>query len=325
MAVARDTLTRGREAEAGEMLEKIDCGDRIAMDVKDKSHFGAESYTGNIPFWRVNLNAVGTPDQGDAAAEPLVLAELDQMRFKLSKRTKPMPYTWRSTARDELHFIQQGHARFLTELGEIEGVPGRFIYIARGVRYRVVPTDGALFDFILESEAALRPSEHWQTVDLKVTRPRFPLAAEPQPAGGTLGGADQRLRLVGHGQARLRSAAREGGRRPPRTRLRRRHGQYPERRARHAPAAAAVHQRGARPRHQQAGRGRGPAVLSPQQRAQRNPLRPLRQRRSGDRARLHRGAGRHALLHALRNRAQLRPAPGHAGRRCCSRPRARFT
>ena len=184
MAVARDTLTRGREAEAGEMLEKIDCGDRIAMDVKDKSHFGAESYTGNIPFWRVNLNAVGTPDQGDAAAEPLVLAELDQMRFKLSKRTKPMPYTWRSTARDELHFIQQGHARFLTELGEIEGVPGRFIYIARGVRYRVVPTDGALFDFILESEAALRPSEHWQTVDLKVTKPRFPLAAEPQPAGG---------------------------------------------------------------------------------------------------------------------------------------------
>ena len=34
MAVARTILTRGHEIKAGEMLEKIDCGDRIAMDVK---------------------------------------------------------------------------------------------------------------------------------------------------------------------------------------------------------------------------------------------------------------------------------------------------
>jgi homogentisate 1,2-dioxygenase len=185
MAVARETLTRGREAEVTEFLEKIDCGDRIAMNVRDRENFGAVSYTGNIPFWRVDLNRVTTPDQNDAAAEPLVLAELSPMRFKLSKRTRPMPYTWRSTVRDELHFIHRGTARFLTELGEIDAVPGRFIYVARGVRYRVVPTDAALFDFILESETALRPSEHWKTVDLPVTRPRFPLTAEPKPDDGS--------------------------------------------------------------------------------------------------------------------------------------------
>ncbi len=35
MAVARTVLTRGHEVKAGEFLEKIDCGDRIAMGVKD--------------------------------------------------------------------------------------------------------------------------------------------------------------------------------------------------------------------------------------------------------------------------------------------------
>ena len=48
-----------------------------------------------------------------------------------------------------------------------------------------MPTDNALFDFILESETALRPSEHWKTVDLPITRPRFPLMAEPKPSDGT--------------------------------------------------------------------------------------------------------------------------------------------
>lgn len=185
MAVSRTLLTRGREAKAGELLEKIDGGDRIAMDVKDQRHFGAESYTGNIPYWQADLHAVVPPDRSDAAAQPMVLAELEQMRFKLSKRAAPMPYTWRSTAHEELHFIHRGRARFLTELGELAAIPGRFIHIGRGIRYRIIPEGDGLFDFILESHAPLRPSEHWQTVDLKVSRPRFPLTALPEPSDGS--------------------------------------------------------------------------------------------------------------------------------------------
>lgn len=176
MAVPRTILTRGHETKSGELLEKIDCGDRIAMDVKDKRFFGAQSYSGNIPFWRLSLDTVTTPDTHDPAAETMVLAELDRMRFKLSKRSAPMTYTWRSTAHEELHFIHRGHGRFLTELGEISARPGRFIHIARGIRYRIVPENGELFDFVLESLIELKPSEHWQTVNLKVTRPSFPLA-----------------------------------------------------------------------------------------------------------------------------------------------------
>ncbi len=183
MAVARTVLTRGHEIKAGEMLEKIDCGDRIAMDVKDKRFFGAESYSGNIPFWHVALDMVVTPDALDPAAEPMVLADLDRMRFKLSRRVAPMTYTWRSTAHEELHFIHRGKGRLLTELGVIDAVPGRFIHIARGVRYRVIPEGGELFDFILESEVELRPTDHWQTVGLRTTKPHFPLPPESVARG----------------------------------------------------------------------------------------------------------------------------------------------
>lgn len=189
MAVARNILTRGRTTGPGETLEKIDCGDRIAMQVRDARCFGAVSFTGDIPFWRVDLHSVATADAADAAAEPMLLAELDQMRFKLSRRRKPMPYTRRSTAREELHFIHAGRARFLTELGEFDAIPGRFIHLGRGVRYRVVPEDDDFFDFILESEAPLRPSEHWGMVDLGVVRPRFPL--------GDIGIARREERITG--------------------------------------------------------------------------------------------------------------------------------
>ncbi len=183
MAGSRTVLTRGREITAGEMLEKIDCGDRIAMDVKDKRFFGAESVTGTIPYWRVSLNELATPDALDPSAETLVVADLDRMRFKLSKRVAPMTYTWRSTAHEELHFIHRGKGRFLTELGVIDAVPGRFIHIARGVRYRVVPEGGELFDFTLESEVELRPSEHWSVVGLKTSQPHFPLPPEEAAPG----------------------------------------------------------------------------------------------------------------------------------------------
>lgn len=176
MAVSRTILTRGHETQSNEFLEKIDCGDRIAMDVKDKRFFGAQSFSGNVPFWRLSLDTLATPDALDPAAEPMVIADLGQMRFKLSRRTAPMTYTWRSTAHEELHFIHRGHGRFLTELGEIEALPGRFIHIARGVRYRVVPDGKEFFDFMLESQIEFKPSEHWKTVNLKLTQPSFPLS-----------------------------------------------------------------------------------------------------------------------------------------------------
>jgi mannose-6-phosphate isomerase-like protein (cupin superfamily) len=176
MTVSRDVLTRGRAARPGEFLEKIDSGDLIAMDIREEKRFGALSFSGDIPFWRVDLSQVATPDATDAAGEPLHLAELDTQRFKLSRRAAPMSYVSRSTVADQLHFIHSGKARFQTELGDVMALPGRFIYVGRGVRYRVTEVQEPLFDLILESEPGLRPSAHWKTVDLKINRPTFPAA-----------------------------------------------------------------------------------------------------------------------------------------------------
>ena len=174
MAVSRKALARGREALAGEILQKIDSGDRIGMVIKKDSSTGARSFSGSIPFWHLNTLALPVADAVDPAAEPRHVVELERMRLKISRRRAPMPYTYRSTTRDEVHFVHAGRARFLTELGEIEGVPGRFVFIGRGGSYRVVPEGDSFFDLILESEEAVTASEHWTTCQLSVIQPRFP-------------------------------------------------------------------------------------------------------------------------------------------------------
>ena len=184
MAVSRDVLTRGRAARPGEFLEKIDSGDLIAMDIRDERRFGARSFSGDIPFWRVDLHRAATPDAADPAAEPLEVAELETLRFKLSRRAAPMRYVSRSTVTDQVHFVHRGRATFQTELGDVAALPGRFIFIGRGVRFRIAAVEEPLFDLILESEPGIRPSEHWKTVNLKVTRPSFAAAAESGAASG---------------------------------------------------------------------------------------------------------------------------------------------
>jgi mannose-6-phosphate isomerase-like protein (cupin superfamily) len=177
MAVSRKALARGREALPGEILQKIDSGDRVGMVIKKEAWSGVRSFSGSVPFWHLDTLRFSTADAVDPAAEPRPVVELERMRLKISRRRAPMPYTYRSTTRDEVHFVHTGRARFLTELGEIEGVPGRFVFIGRGVSYRVVPHGEDFFDLILESEEPIEASEHWATCQLSVVQPRFPFDA----------------------------------------------------------------------------------------------------------------------------------------------------
>lgn len=188
MAVSRKALARGREALHGEILQKIDSGDRVGMVIKKEGWTGARSFSGSVPFWRVDARRLTVPDAVDPAAEPRAVVELERMRLKISRRRAPMPYSYRSTVRDEVHFVHAGRARFLTELGEIEGRPGRFVFIGRGVSYRVVPEGDDFFDLILETEEPLKASEHWASCQLTVLKPRFPF-----DAGATRGQWIERL------------------------------------------------------------------------------------------------------------------------------------
>lgn len=196
MSVSRHVLTRGRQVAPGEVLEKIDSGDRIAMQVREENMLGVRSFTGNIPFWQVNLLNVEAPDMADPEAEPLVVAEMGDMRLKVSRRKEEMPYTWRSTVHDELHFVHSGTATFRTELGEIQGLPGRFIFIGRGIRYRIRPESGSFFDLILESGPPLGISEHWASEQLKSTQPVLSPASASKREGDVW-----EERIKGHGWA----------------------------------------------------------------------------------------------------------------------------
>jgi homogentisate 1,2-dioxygenase len=55
------------------------------------------------------------------------------MRFLMSRRTAPTPFTLRRIDADEIHFIHRGRGRLLTETGAIEAPAGRVILIARGI------------------------------------------------------------------------------------------------------------------------------------------------------------------------------------------------
>ena len=116
-----------------------------------------------------------TPDETDPAAEPLVLAEMDCWRLTMSKRKAPMPYTRRNVAADEMFFIHRGEARFMTELGEIEAPTARFVFIARGVSYRVIPESDDLIVLITESRERIELTENARKVDLDLISPTFPL------------------------------------------------------------------------------------------------------------------------------------------------------
>ena len=92
---------------ARNILQKIDgIGEHLKV-IRDVPSAAANSYSGNVPFWRSDLYSVTTPDETDPAAEPLVLAEMDCWRLTMSKPKVPMPYTRRNVAADEMFFRTQ--------------------------------------------------------------------------------------------------------------------------------------------------------------------------------------------------------------------------
>ncbi len=169
---------RKRETLSDQILQQVDSPDRSLMLIKDTPSSTPLSFTGDVPFWSVDLRELATPDRTDPAAEPLLLATLERMRFVMSRRTAPMPFTRRRIDADEIHFIHRGCGRLLTETGEIEAPAGRFILIARGISYRVLPETDDFIDLILESEAPLAFNEQCAVADLPFIKPSLPIASE---------------------------------------------------------------------------------------------------------------------------------------------------
>lgn len=174
-----------RETMATEqILESIDSGDRTVMVIKDTPTASPISFTGNVPFWQIDLHDVPSPDQDNSAAEPLVLAEMEKMRIRLSRLRAAMPYARRHIDADEIHFIHSGRAKIYTEVGEIDAPTGRFIFIGRGIGYRIVPETDDFMDYYLESEENVEQTESWELTELKPIYPTVPMKL-PESDGQT--------------------------------------------------------------------------------------------------------------------------------------------
>lgn len=156
------------------MKQHLDTGARGALIVKDAALGARLAHTGDCPFWTTDLYAAPVGDERDPAGEPTVVVEFDHSRLKVSRRRAPMPYTWRHIDADELHFVHRGHAKVITEFGTFDAPAGRFIYITRGIGYRVVPLTGDFMSVIFESEQHINVEPDVHTARIPLIAPEFP-------------------------------------------------------------------------------------------------------------------------------------------------------
>ncbi|RQW41780.1 homogentisate 1,2-dioxygenase [Novosphingobium sp. LASN5T] len=106
---------------------------------------------------RFNLLAIETQDQSDAEALPTpVLVARNGLELAVSHRRQPMPYALRNTEGDELHLVQSGSARFVTDFGTLEAGPLDFVHIPRSITYRIDPLSQDYAALILTSPDPLR-------------------------------------------------------------------------------------------------------------------------------------------------------------------------
>ena len=160
-----------RETLSRKILEQIDSNDDPIMVIKNVPSAAPLSYTGTVPFVHADLYKVEVPDQTDAGAEPMLVAEFEKMRWKLTKRRAAMPYTRRHIDADEIFFIHRGKAKILTEVGIIDAPAGRLIFISRGIGYRVEPETDDFMAMILESEEPISRTKGCKFMKLEFLHP----------------------------------------------------------------------------------------------------------------------------------------------------------
>lgn len=158
--------------------QRLDSGGRTALFVKDTTSLEPLRYSGDCPFWTTDLYGAEIPDAADPRAEPLTVCEFKGARLRISRRTQPMPFTYRHVDVDELHFIHKGRATYLTEAGSFDAPPGRFIFITRGVGYRVIPETDEFMSVIFESDELIEVSEGIEKSGIPVIRPQMPMQVE---------------------------------------------------------------------------------------------------------------------------------------------------
>lgn len=101
---------------------------------------------------RLILSEVEAADRDDSAALPTPFAASRHgVVLSVSARTAAMPYAFRNTECDELHFIQAGELEYATDFGNLKAGPGDFVGIGRTVTYRVNPLTKSTLRLLVET------------------------------------------------------------------------------------------------------------------------------------------------------------------------------
>lgn len=105
---------------------------------------------------RLLVGDVAADDRSDASALPTQIAVTRSgASLSVSRRTMPMPYVFRNTECDELHFVQHGELVFDTDFGSLTATAGDFVRIGRTVSYRVTPRSADTLRIIVETPEAI--------------------------------------------------------------------------------------------------------------------------------------------------------------------------
>ena len=113
---------------------------QMAVAIRPHTVFEYTSVTGPHAPSRVALDRVECADATDPRALPTVFGTTrNGVTLSVSRRSSPMPYAFRNTENDELHFVQEGSFEYVTDFGTLHAGPGDFVAIGRTITYQVLP------------------------------------------------------------------------------------------------------------------------------------------------------------------------------------------
>ncbi|MBS1911623.1 MAG: homogentisate 1,2-dioxygenase [Bacteroidetes bacterium] len=90
-------------------------------------------------------------DQTNPEGSPVEFLVNNDVRMSISRRSAPMPFTFRNADGDEVYFIHEGSGRFETDYGVIAYERGDYVIIPRGTSYRVIPDTAENYFLIVEA------------------------------------------------------------------------------------------------------------------------------------------------------------------------------
>ncbi len=135
------------------------------------------------PFkpYMIDTTKVEPTDKDDAWGSPLTIMENNDLKIRISKRTEPMPFYYKSTDSDDIWFVHKGKGVMETIYGPLTFERGDYIVIPRGTIYRLVPETNDNHFLLIESTEEVNIPDRGMLGPTALFDPAVLETPEPQP------------------------------------------------------------------------------------------------------------------------------------------------